>query len=303
MPVESLQKSSPKYVARVYAGNPETKVLADGESLEKFDCQFLDALRDVESEMFAGGTPLFRSMLEEVMDIGIEAPARRVLREAFRTKSRELRSSLLSRLKTEQLFRLAKETGAADGGDPSLEGALDEEDLIAALRLFITRKQFSFPATHNGLGYNNLMYISLVLSSLSFRSSIDRRGQNAAVFPMLLVEEPEAHLHPALQYKLLSHIVSRVRDEPHKNRQVFVTTHSTHITAAAGLEPIVCLSIGEADAINVCYPSKLFPDTKDGRESRGYVERYLDATKSSMLFAKATVYTGPKKLDHDFRSK
>ena len=188
------------------------------------------------------------------------------------------------------MFRLAKETGAADGGDPSLEGALDEEDLIAALRLFIKREQFSFPATHNGLGYNNLMYISLVLSSLSFRSSVDRRGQNAAIFPMLLVEEPEAHLHPALQYKLLSHIVRRVQDEPQTNRQVFVTTHSTHITAAAGLEPIVCLSIGEAGTINVCYPARLFDDTKEGKESRGYVERYLDATKSSMLFAKATVF-------------
>lgn len=284
---EVVEEFLPKYVSRVYAGNPATKVVADSESLGKFDCQFLDALRDVETEMFAGGTPLFRSMLEEVMDVGIEPAARRALRQDFRAKSGELRKSLLDRLKTEQLFRLARETGAADGGHPSLEGALDEEDLIAALRLFVMREQFSFPATHNGLGYNNLMYISLVLSSLSFRSSVDRRGQNAAIFPMLLVEEPEAHLHPALQYKLLSHIVSRVQEEPHKNRQVFVTTHSTHITAAAGLQPIICLSIAESGAIDVCYPAKLFDE--EGKKSRGYVERYLDATKSSMLFAKATV--------------
>jgi putative ATP-dependent endonuclease of OLD family len=68
---EIVEEFLPKYVARVYAGNPATKVVADGESLGKFDCQFLDALRDVETEMFAGGTPLFRSMLEEVMDVGI----------------------------------------------------------------------------------------------------------------------------------------------------------------------------------------------------------------------------------------
>jgi putative ATP-dependent endonuclease of the OLD family len=287
---EIVEEYLPKYVSRVYAGNPNTKVLADSESLTKFDCQFLDALRDVESEMFAGSAPLFRSMLEEVLDIGIDEPQRRERRQSFRAQAATLRAALVTRLDTVRLFKLATETGAADGGSPTLGGAVDENDLIAALRLFVARESFSFPATHNGLGYNNLIYISLVLASLSFRTSTERRGQNAAIFPMLLIEEPEAHLHPALQYKLLSHIVDRVRAEPHRNRQVFVTTHSTHITAAAGLAPIICLSIADDGTILVSYPARLFPDTPSGRESRGYVERYLDATKSAMLFAKATLF-------------
>ena len=286
---EIVDEFLPKYVSRIYAGNPETKVTADGESLAKFDSQFLDALRDVETEMFAGSTPLFRSMLEEVLDFGIDAPNRRTRRQTFRAQANTLRTALLSRLDTKRLFELATETGAADGGKPTLQGAVEEADLIAALRLFVAREQFAFPATHNGLGYNNLIYISLVLASLSFRTSTDKLGDNAAIFPMLLIEEPEAHLHPALQYKLLAHIVSRVRAEPHRNRQVFVTTHSTHVTAAAGLEPIVCLSISDTGAIHVSYPARLFGETPDGKESRGYVERYLDATKSAMLFAKATV--------------
>jgi putative ATP-dependent endonuclease of the OLD family len=287
---EIVEEFLPKYVSRVYAGNPNTKVLADSESLTKFDCQFLDALRDVESEMFSGSAPLLRSMLEQVLDIGVDEPQRRERRQAFRTQANTLRSALVTRLDTVRLFQLATETGAADGGSPTLGGVVDENDLIAALRLFVARESFSFPATHNGLGYNNLIYVSLVLASLSFRTSTERLGQNAAVFPMLLIEEPEAHLHPALQYKLLSHIVDRVRAEPHRNRQVFVTTHSTHITAAAGLAPIICLSIADDGTILVSYPARLFPDTDAGRESRGYVERYLDATKSAMLFAKATLF-------------
>jgi len=279
----------PKYVSRVYAGNAETLMTADGESLAKFDCQFLDALRDVESEMFAGSTPLFRAMLEEVLDIGKEPEEKRGLRTKFRKKSNTLREELVKRLDTKRLFDLVNVTGAADGGDPTLHGGVEEADLIAALRLFIAREQFAFPATHQGLGYNNLLYISLMLASLSFRASEERRGQNAAIFPMLLVEEPEAHLHPALQHKLLSHIVSRVRSEPRHNRQVFVTTHSTHVTAAARLDPIICLSLKPDGDIHVSYPARLFPQTDAGQASRGYVERYLDATKSTMLFAKATV--------------
>ncbi len=285
-----VEEFLPKYVSRIYGGNPATLVPADSESLAKFDCQFLDALRDVESEMFEGGTPLFRDMLEKVLDLGKDPEERRVLRSSFRLKSNALREELVTRLDKERLFKLVVATGAADGGNPALHGGVAERDLIAALRLFISREKFSFPATHNGLGFNNLIYISLVLASLSFQASEERRGQNAAIFPMLLIEEPEAHLHPALQYKLLSHIRSRVEAEPHQNRQVFVTTHSTHITAASRLEPIICVSLKDDGSIGVSYPARVFADNDEGKESKSYVERYLDATKSAMLFAKATVF-------------
>jgi putative ATP-dependent endonuclease of OLD family len=286
---EIIDEFLPRFVTRVYGGNPDTVITADAETLSKFDCQFLDALRDVESEMFSGRNPLLRSMLEEVLDIGKQDEEKRQLRSAFRERSKELRTELVGRLDTPRLFQLVSQTGAGDGGIPTLDGGVQESDLIAALRLFIERESFVFPATHQGLGYNNLIYISLLLASMSFRASEKRRGQNAAVFPMLLIEEPEAHLHPALQYKLLAHIVSRVEKEPHQNRQIFVTTHSTHVTSAARLTPIICLSVRESGEIGISYPSRLFPDTPHGKESRSYVERYLDATKSSMLFAKATL--------------
>ncbi|WP_437186529.1 ATP-dependent nuclease [Planctomicrobium sp. SH668] len=286
---EIVNEFLPKYVTRVYGGNPATVLSADADTLSKFDCQFLDALRDVESEMFSGRNPLLRQMLEEVLDINKKDGEKRQLRSAFRERSKELRTELVRRLDTPRLFQLVSETGAGDGGNPTLDGGVQESDLIAALRLFIERESFAFPASHQGLGYNNLLYISLLLASMSFRASEQRRGQNAAVFPMLLIEEPEAHLHPALQYKLLAHIVSRVEKEPHQNRQVFVTTHSTHVTSAARLTPIICLSVRESGEIGIAYPARLFADTVEGKASRSYVERYLDATKSAMLFAKATL--------------
>ncbi len=287
---EVLEEFLPKYVSRIYGGNPDTLLTADPESLSKFDCQSLDALRDVESEMFAGSNPLLRSMLEQVLDLNKKPEDRRSLRTEFRENSTALRDLLVKRLDTSRLFELVASTGAGDAGDPKLQGTMTEEGFIAALRLFIAREQFSFPVTHNGLGYNNLLYISLVLASLASRVSKDRLGQNAAIFPMLLIEEPEAHLHPALQYKLLAHLAARVEGEPNINRQVFVTSHSTHITAAAKLKSITCLSIRGDGRIGVSYPARVFPDTPEGHASCGYVERYLDATKSSMLFAKAVVF-------------
>ncbi|TWU39844.1 recombination protein F [Novipirellula aureliae] len=286
---DAIDELLPKYVSRIYGGNRSTQMTVDRELLAKFDCQFLDALRDVESEMFSGGSPLFNTMLREVLDANTDGEEVRRLQKSFRKNSKALRDGLVGRLDTEKLFDLVSQTGASDGGEPMLDGGLQESDIIAALRLYIATEKFSFPATHQGLGYNNLIYISLMMASMSFSAS-KRRGENAAIFPMLLVEEPEAHLHPALQHKLLSHIVSRIGDESNSSRQIFVTTHSTHVTSAVGLEPIICLSVNRSGEINVAYPAKLFPDTKEGRISKNYVARYLDATKSTMLFAKGVVF-------------
>ena len=110
---EIVDEFLPKYVTRVYGGNPATVVTADSETLSKFDCQFLDALRDVESEMFSGRNPLLRQMLEEVLDLDKKDHEKPSLRSAFRERSMELRTELVGRLDTPRLFQLVSETGGA----------------------------------------------------------------------------------------------------------------------------------------------------------------------------------------------
>jgi len=285
-----LEQFIPKYVARIFGGLPENRLVAEPDALAKFDCHTVDAIRDVESELFAGTNPLLRTMLRQVLDHDVDEAATLERRRHFCTLTQDARSNLTGRMNLDALFQLAKDTGAADGGTPILRAAIDEDDFIAALRLYIDRAPFTVPATHNGLGYNNLVYISLLLASLQFKASVPRRGQNAVLFPMLLIEEPEAHLHPSLQYKLLKYIQKRLSPE-NTSRQIFLTTHSTHITAAAGLEPIICLSLSKADGgVHVAYPARVFGESPGGKASRNYVERYLDATKSNMLFAKGVIF-------------
>jgi putative ATP-dependent endonuclease of OLD family len=285
-----LEQFIPKYVARIFAGLPENRLVAEPDGLAKFDCHTVDAIRDAESELFAGTNPLLRAMLRQVLDHDVDEAEALNRRRHFRTLTEDARSNLMGRMNLDALFQLAKDTGAADGGTPALHDAIDEDDFIAALRLYIDRAPFTVPATHNGLGYNNLVYISLLLASLQLKASVARRGQNAVLFPMLLIEEPEAHLHPSLQYKLLRYIQKRLSPE-RTSRQVFVTTHSTHITAAAGLDPIICLSLSKAEGgVHVAYPARVFGESPEGKASRNYVERYLDATKSNMLFAKGVIF-------------
>lgn len=56
---------------------------------------------------------------------------------------------------------------------------------------------------------------------------------------MLAIEEPEADLHSAMQYKFLKFLSENKKEK--KVRQISLTTHSTHITSAVSFDEIICL--------------------------------------------------------------
>ena len=278
-----------RYIARVFGGQLDAQIKAEPEALDKISCELLDAIRDVNTELFSGGNPLLKRMLLGILDREADAAVKRQSEADFGSAADGLIKSLIQRLDLPHLFRLIEKTGAGDGGVPNLGGRLSEADLLASLKLVIEMAGEHVPATHNGLGYNNLIYISLLLQSLETISSESNNGQNAKVFPVLLIEEPEAHLHPALQYKLLEYIRRRIEDE-RLNRQVFLTTHSTQITAASELGSVICMQTDPVSGVVARYPGLAFADDANGKVSKKYIERYLDATKSNILFSKAILF-------------
>jgi len=278
-----------KYVAHTYGGNLDNRLVADRESLDKISLHSLDALRDAQRELFSGTNPLLKRLLRQVRDSGKTKEEQAAKAEEFITLATALGTHMHSRISLDPLLQLVTDTGALEGGKPHLKDNLGEDDVLAALRLHVENNGVSLPAELNGLGYNNLIYISLVLASLDHQADPAKRGTNAVLFPILCIEEPEVHLHPALQYKLLKHIEKRVR-ETERDRQVFITTHSTHITSASPLDQLICLAIPEDEQTpRAAYPGKCFPDDAQGKASKAYVERYLDATKSNLLFAKGII--------------
>jgi len=281
---KTLENFQPKYVSRIYCGNEKDRRRPEPDSLDKFEMRFLKAIRDVESEMFSGTQPLLRKMLQQVLDNSKTEEEKKKLTASFQKDATELLDGIKKRLDTNTLFSLVDDVGASEGGSPTVEGKLTEADLLKALNLAIPRHDTSIPLTQNGLGYNNLIYIALLLRSMEHSAS-EKRGQNAVAYSMLAVEEPEAHLHPALQYKLLKYFTKQ-----DQTRQMFMTTHSTHITAGAGLDPIISLSSNSSGEMIVVYPSECFQENSSGLSSRKYVERYLDATKSNMLFSKGVLF-------------
>lgn len=80
----------------------------------------------------------------------------------------------------------------------------------------------------NGLGFNNLIFMAVVLSELA-------KNPDAA-YRSLIVEEPEAHLHPHLQRVLLSYLAGIPTKEGEKPVQLFVTSHSPNFASNSALQ-------------------------------------------------------------------
>src|SRR5699024_6367499 len=80
-------------------------------------------------------------------------------------------------------------------------------------------------------------------------------GKNASVFSLLAIEEPEAHLHPNMQYRFLKYLSD---EQQSKVDQIFITTHSPNITAAIDLDNIIVLQREENDCVHIAYPGRVF---------------------------------------------
>jgi len=284
-----------KYKSKVWGGNPISQNQAQLDKLQDFDFQFLDAIRDVERDMLSGQNTLLRDVLDFFLDYDIksvpeteksQAEKEKEIREKesdFAGKSRKLINELQGRMEEgkEEILSYAKETGASSFNNavPKFDGSISETEMFSALNLIVEYETgIEIPATHNGLGYNNLIFMSLLLAKMQVEADGDYMGSNSKIFPILAIEEPEAHLHPSMQRKFLKFLKKNRKQR--KVRQVFITTHSTHIASAVSLDEIICLHRNEKKT-KAGYPGETF----DNPNSKKYVERFLDATKSDMLFA------------------
>ena len=161
------------------------------------------------------------------------------------------------------------------------------------------------PEQYNGLGYQNL--ISMVFRLISFRDdwmqvgkfkkSIDK--QVIEPIHLVLIEEPEAHLHMQVQQVFIKHAYKVLteneflKENPNFCTQLIISTHSSHIVKEvefSDLRYFKRLEISEENTVpttTVINLSDVFGDKEN--ETNKFVTRYLRTTHCDIFFADALI--------------
>ena len=150
----------------------------------------------------------------------------------------------------------------------------DEADkLFQSLKLFVGESERGHEgAIHElSLGGANLIYLTLKLLEFKYQQA----KQSFANF--LLIEEPEAHIHTHIQKTLFDRL-------NYPDTQVIYSTHSTHISEVCNVRNMNILG-KHAGRCEVYQPSAGIADA----EVVDAVQRYLDAVRSNLLFAKSVI--------------
>lgn len=238
-------------------------------------CTFIKALRDVENDLRSyNSNPLVN--LFRGKGSKLEVTKQKEIIESIEDLNEQITS--LDEVK-EIVLGLDKSIKEAVGTTyaPNIDirsGLPNEiETLFQSLKLWVgdpDDEGYSGKIGELSLGGANLIYLSMKLLEYE-------KLRNDKIANFLLIEEPEAHIHTHIQKTLFSSLKKK------SSTQVIISTHSTHISSVSKISSVNILSRGHKSAL-VFSPS-------NGLEKDEIIrlERYLDAVRSNLLFAKGII--------------
>lgn len=288
-----------KEQGRIYSsyitGKEENGLRADWDTFHYFHPYYLGALRDSTRDLMSTRNNLLGRVIKRKIDrAGSEEDVKGIVNSA--------NDQLLQRQEVK-----ATQTGINDNLNQINKVDLQDVELhieqnrieyivniIKPFLPFSKDDKNGFVLTQNSLGYNNLIYIASVLSDIKDCHTDD----NVSIYA-LLIEEPEAHLHPQLQVNLYNFLKNADTSE---NSQTFITTHSPTLTSKIPLENLILLKDNAAYHVGKCFENRhseyIVRDKANNRllnnnevkNYRNMIARYFDVTRSQLLFSNGCLF-------------
>src|SRR5699024_10330367 len=227
---------------------------------------YLKPLRDAENELKPG----YRSRVAKVIE-GLEAfqsdeKKDRVIKgfeNAFDALGQELKEPVLDKVDG----HLRKFLSRTDSREAQVQNkSLTFQEVLRRLEL-------NYDDVKSGLGSTNILFMALELIAL--------RKQEIGV-QLTLIEEIEAHLHPQAQLRVIKSFEKYLADHPTLNAQYILTTHSPTLASSVKLENLILIFNDDAYPMSEEY-------TRLGKDDYNFLDRFLDATKANLFFAKGVI--------------
>lgn len=285
--IENIENNKGYYNKKKMWGGESQSGLFEYKVMDKINCIYLPPLRDAEARLkaYRGSrlARLFKNLVQkedrEKQPIVEEV---KKFNEGIIKKDKKIEKVDLYIRK-----QLEDAIGKEFGQDTKIQySEATFSKIVESLKLVFfpniqedkDRGKASFRSlSENSLGYNNLIYIATILAEFEL---IDKESSS---FNLLLIEEPEAHLHPQLQIRLLQFLQTKALDE---DIQIIVTSHSPTLTASVDLESITVIT-RKGNVLPVATSIKNCGLTN---QNKFFLERWLDVTKSTLLFSRGVLF-------------
>jgi len=290
--IELRYKADKRYPIFSYnTGNIEGQK-ADFNTFRLFQHYYLSALRDSTKDLLSTRNNILGKVIKRLVDRkDSEEEIKDIIREAnqkllVRDEVTSTRDNINSNLET-----IYKNVNQSQIGLQIEQSRI--EYIVNVIKPFLPHdwtkhSTEGFNLSQNSLGFNNLIYIATVLGDIKERVKDDAIPHFA-----LLIEEPEAHIHPQLQLSLYNFL----KDANSKaNSQLFITTHSPTLTSRVPFDNLILLeknayTIG--NSFTERSKEKIVQDTVKNthlsqdqiNEKKDQLQRYIDVTKSQLFFA------------------
>lgn len=264
-----------EYEYLIYGGD-QTANRAEPYFLKMFKMELLDALRDAKRELVASNE--YR-LLYKILNNRDEIHFTKIKQGILELQSLLDKNDQLDDVKTDIETYLNKISLQEKDSDNSVKFDISAPEVSELLKK-ISLKFGSSPVgiERNGLGRNNLLFISLIMSHLSSETT----GISHTFFRLIGVEEPEAHLHPHLQ----EHLAENIQSEQDQDSQLLLTSHSPHIACKLDFDNTYILF---KDLDGKTTKHNISSGMEQNSEHARYLMKFLDATNSKMFFAKRII--------------
>lgn len=237
-------------------------------------CTYIKALRDVESDLRSySNNPLVNLLRGKEKSIEI-AKQQEIVDSVNSLNTQITALDEVQEVRSGISKSIVDAVGTTYAPDIELKSELpnEMEKLMQSLKLWVSdseEEDYKGRIWELSLGGANLIYLSLKLLEYE-------KVKTDKIANFLLIEEPEAHVHTHIQKTLFENLKG-------SETQVIVSTHSTHISSVSKIRSVNILSRGKKKASVFC------PSNNLNSDEVLRLERYLDAVRSNLLFAKGII--------------
>lgn len=244
----------------------------DGQSifsaaLDLLRIVYLKPLRDAESELAPSGRSRLAQILKAHTVFQKEDGKKHALEEIISEANNSVEKYFTDDDEASAILNTIN-THLVNFLHPSTKQESEINISGSELQSILKRLSLVYQGESAGLGSLNLLYIAaeLLLQQNTSRNELK----------LTIIEELEAHLHPQAQLRLVKYL------ETETQGQLILSTHSTTLASSLKLKNLIICKDGKAFPMGSAF-------TKLKKNNYDFLERFLDATKSNLFFAKGVI--------------